>query len=228
MTKFCIDCGSTLLDNIKYCNKCGTKVSGIVGGNAGPDLLAGKRERVLGPTHQNKKYNILKSLLFAVPVILGIFILSKYLQDNLNPILAQQPTITNEVSYTNAIQNMKPVKIEIKNGKISIPLDEVINKKFVKFNYKIGQRNVPVTAFISGEGKLITAISVCEPCNSTSFHIKNDKLICNSCGTTWELNSLNGVSGSCQKFPPDPIPSTIVGNRILIDESHIKNWTPRI
>ena len=78
------------------------------------------------------------------------------------------------------------------------------------------------------DGKVITAISICEPCDSKSFHIKGSNLICNSCGTTWDLNNLDAISGSCGKYPPDPIQSRVVGNEIQIDEYLVTGWTRRV
>lgn len=69
---------------------------------------------------------------------------------------------------------------------------------------------------------------MCEPCNSTEFHIEGNNLICNSCGTTWNLNDLNAISGSCGRYPPDPIPSMVVGNEIQIDEYLVTNWKRRV
>lgn len=87
---------------------------------------------------------------------------------------------------------------------------------------------MPLLAYLSEEGRIITAISMCEPCNSTAFHINGNELICNSCGTTWELDNLDAISGSCGKYPPDPIPSRVVGNQIQISELSVANWQRRI
>lgn len=123
---------------------------------------------------------------------------------------------------------MFDVPSKVQNGKIIIPLDLLKERKFLAFNYTTERNNVPLLAYITGEGKILTAVSMCEPCNSTRFHIKGDKLVCNTCGSTWELNDLEAVSGSCGRYPPDALPNTIIGNDIQIDEQLVARWQRRI
>ncbi|MBI1806375.1 MAG: DUF2318 domain-containing protein, partial [Ignavibacteria bacterium] len=82
--------------------------------------------------------------------------------------------------------------------------------------------------FISPEGKLVTAIRICEPCNSHTFRIEGTELACGNCETRWKLNNLEGLQGSCQKYPPAPIASQVIGNEVQIDERLVKNWKTRI
>jgi hypothetical protein len=108
-----------------------------------------------------------------------------------------------------------------------LPLDVVKEKKFVKFDYAGSNYSTPLLAYLTEDGKAVTAISLCEPCDSKDFHIIGNSLICNSCGTTWDLNNLDAISGSCSKYPPDPIPSKVVGNEIQIDEYAVTSWVRR-
>ncbi len=39
-------------------------------------------------------------------------------------------------------------------------------------------------AYIAPDGKLVTAVSFCEPCRSTRFHVVGYNIFCNTCGTT--------------------------------------------
>jgi hypothetical protein len=123
---------------------------------------------------------------------------------------------------------MFDIPSRVEEGKIIIPLDVVKERKFVAFNYTTPTNVVPLLAYVSGEGKIVTAVSMCEPCNSKRFHMKGDKLICNSCGTTWEVDNLEAVSGSCGKYPPDALPNIVVGDQIQIDAQTVATWQRRV
>jgi uncharacterized membrane protein len=145
-----------------------------------------------------------------------------------NPVLKALPVVATPAQYSRAGKQMAAIQARIENGKVILPLEEVKEKQFVKFTYGDLVSGLPMLAYVSGEGKIVTAVSICEPCNSSAFHIKGDKLICNSCGSTWELNTLVPVSGSCGKYPPDVVPNTIVGKDIQIDEQIVAGWQRRV
>ena len=98
----------------------------------------------------------------------------------------------------------------------------------VAFTYAGKRRDVDMLAYINPQGKLVTSIAMCEPCNSKSFHTESQDTVCDNCGTRWNFTTLEGISGSCQKYPPDPIPSQIVGNDVRISTRLIENWKMRI
>ena len=143
-------------------------------------------------------------------------------------IIEKQPKVTGSITYPSTRFDLTYTLAFAKGDKIILPLDLVKEKKLVKFDFLSKGEKIPLLAYLTEDGKVVTAISMCEPCNSTAFHIIGDNIICNSCGTTWDLNNLNAVSGSCSKYPPDPLPSNVVGNEIQINKSLVDNWTRRI
>jgi len=114
------------------------------------------------------------------------------------------------------------------NGKISIPLDVVMEKKMVRFEYEGNGIRIPLLSYITQSGRVVTAVSMCEPCRSTRFHIKDKTIVCNACYTEWNLETLQGIKGGCLNYPPDIIPSKVEKNQILIDEKVVLNWKPRV
>jgi uncharacterized protein len=226
MAIFCTYCGNQLDETANFCTNCGNQI----GGSTTEKKLdfSTKREKVLG-NKKNTTGN--KGMIYSILAVLGILGFVAFfnsLPSRANPIIEKQPVVTKAFNYPNAPQRMSLTKATVRDGKIIIPLDTLKKEKFLKFNYASNNLNTPLLAYISGEGKVVTAISMCEPCNSTSFHIRGEKLVCNSCGTTWELDNLSGLDGSCQKYPPDALPSIIVGNEIQIDESVVAGWQRRI
>lgn len=227
MANFCDQCGKPVEPNMNFCSKCGAQLDGA----SSPKQqvrFQDKRERVL---NQKQSNHLFKKILIAVGILVSIWgglAFMKSLPSTANPIIESQPAVSAQLDYPDYSTQMQTVEVRSENGKIIVPLDMVKQKKFVTFNYSSTKGILPLLAYISEEGKIVTAVSVCEPCNSTRFHIRSDEIVCNSCGTTWKLNNLNGVSGACQKYPPDPIPSVVVGNEIQIDEATVASWDRRI
>jgi hypothetical protein len=232
MANFCSECGKPIAENANFCTSCGASITGKAPAKvpwqdkSRTDAFRDKREKVLGKQRPTKIRT--RTILW----IAGIALLGGWFYSNLpesgNPIIKASPVVVEAAQYPQYGQQMALIEPKVDNGKVIIPLDALKDKKFVKFNYGDPQFGIPLLAYISAEGKIVTAVSVCEPCNSTAFHIKGDKIVCNSCGSTWELNTLEAVSGSCGRYPPDAVPNTIVGNEIQIDEQIVARWQRRI
>jgi hypothetical protein len=178
--------------------------------------------------HQQKKRSR-----FRTPVIAGCIILAGvWVYVNLpkagNKTVNTQPVVAAGTKFPATDQQMVDIPSRVESGNIILPLDLVKEKKFVAFNYQMPNNTVPLLAYVSGEGKIVTAISMCEPCNSHRFHIKGDELICNSCGSKWKVDNLEAISGSCGKYPPDAIPNVVAGNEIQINAQLVANWQRRI
>lgn len=221
--KFCPECGTKLSNNIKFCPECGHRLfSPAVKDNHQKN---NKREKILPKSRSKfRTANIALTLGF-IGVIIIYFVTTGSKE---NEIIKKQPQVVSSIEYPARPTQMFTIQSRIDNGMIIIPLDVVKENKFVKFFYTGASSTVPLLAYISEEGKVITAISLCEPCDSKDFHIQGSELICNSCGTTWNLNNLETISGSCGKYPPDPIPSTVTGNEIQIDISSVASWQRRV
>jgi len=114
--------------------------------------------------------------------------------------------VTGRVDYTGQTISMVDIQAKVENGKISIPLDVVMEKKIVRFEYEGQGLKIPLLSYITLAGRVITAVSMCEPCRSTRFHIKDKTLVCNACYTEWNLDSLKGIRGGCIDYPPEVIP----------------------
>ncbi len=136
--------------------------------------------------------------------------------------------VMDKVNYSGVTVAMTPVEAAVGNGTLEIPLGTVKEKKLVSFSYLANGRKMPLMAYITPKGRLVTAVSICEPCKSTKFHIEGNQMVCNACGTRWDLESLEGVSGGCLAYPPDAFAHTVQGNKVMINEAAVANWRPRI
>ena len=92
----------------------------------------------------------------------------------------------------------------------------------------IENNGLPVLAYVAPSGRVVVAISLCEPCRSYSFHISGSELVCNSCFTRWDLDTLKGVGGGCLDYPPEELTVTVEGDLVRIDQSALEAWVPRV
>ncbi|MBO8167856.1 MAG: DUF2318 domain-containing protein [Thermoanaerobacteraceae bacterium] len=130
--------------------------------------------------------------------------------------------------YDGKTISMTDIENVVKDGKLIILLDEVIENKIIYTEYsKNGKRNA-VTSFITPAGRLVVAMAMCEPCRSERFHIEDNVLVCDTCGTRWYLNDLRGISGGCLQYPPEELPYEVRNGQILVPEDIVREWEPRI
>jgi uncharacterized membrane protein len=185
-----------------------------------------KRERVL---NERKRFpRILLALIIIALLLGGVTFWMMGRKTTANPKIASQQKVVEKVDYSGQTIPMTDIGAKVENGKISIPLDVVKEKKMVRFEYEGKGVKIPLLAYVTLAGRVVTAISMCEPCRSTRFHIQDKTLVCNACNTEWNLETLKGISGGCMNYPPEVIPSTIEKDRVLIEESVVLGWKPRV
>ena len=214
--KVCPQCQTKNDDASNSCKKCGFLMA--------RSNFKDKREKVLG---EKKSPRILISLII-IALLLGggVFWLIQR-KTTVNPKIASQQKVIERVDYSGQTIPMTDIGAKVENGKISIPLDVVKEKKMVRFEYEGKDVKIPLLAYVTLAGRVVTAISMCEPCRSTRFHIQDKALVCNACNTEWSLETLKGIKGGCMNYPPEVIPSTIEKDRILIEEKVVLDWKPR-
>ena len=184
-----------------------------------------KRERVLD--EKKRVPRILLALIIIALLLGGVTFWMMGRKTTANPKIASQQKVVEKVDYSGQTIPMTDIGAKVENGKISIPLDVVKEKKMVRFEYEGKGVKIPLLAYVTLAGRVVTAISMCEPCRSTRFHIQDKTLVCNACNTEWSLETLKGIKGGCMNYPPEVIPSTIEKDRVLIEESVVLGWKPR-
>ena len=215
----CPKCQTKNQDSSRFCRKCGFQLSG--------SSFQDKKEKVLGEKKRKHLWiPISLAVVAAVLVVVGYWVLQG--DTGVDSRVSSQPKVSEKVDYAGQTIRMVDISAKVEKGKISIPLDVVKEKKMVRFEYEGNGVKVPLLAYITESGKVITAVSMCEPCRSTRFHISDNKIVCNACATEWNLETLKGIQGGCLNYPPDVIPSTIEKDRIQIDEKIITQWRPRV
>ncbi len=215
--KICPTCQTKNGESNSSCKKCGTRFS--------DSSLQAKKEKVLGGK-KNVGW-VLPALVVAVIVLGGVAYWVIQGAFSKGPQIGSQKVLET-INYTGQTIGMTDVEAKVENGKISIPLEVVKEKKIVRFEYEGNGVKIPLLSYLTLAGRVVTAVSMCEPCKSTRFHIKDRTLVCNACYTEWNLDTLKGIQGGCMNYPPEVIPNTVEKDRILIDEKVVLDWKPRV
>jgi len=163
-----------------------------------------KREKFLRPKAKKKRSNPWTFALVIIALAVGVGVGSYLaLGGGGSDEVGTRTTVSEPVDYSTGRVEQRPIEAKVEDGYVVISLEEVKKNKLVGFLYpKIsipaayGSQAFPLLAYIAPSGRLITAVSLCEPCKSKEFHIEPDiTLTCNACGTKWELETLKGISG---------------------------------
>ncbi len=215
--KVCPECRTKNDEVSNFCKKCGFLMAG--------SSFKDKREKVLGEKKKSPWFFI--SLIVIAVVLGGVAFWIIHGKTTANPKIASQQKVMDRVDYAGQTIPMTDIVAKVEKGKISIPLDLVKEKKVVRFEYEGNGVKIPLLAYVTLAGRVVTAISMCEPCRSTRFHIQDKTLVCNACNTEWNLETLKGIQGGCLNYPPEVIPSMVEKDRVLIEEKVVLGWKPR-
>ncbi len=199
-----------------------------------PNERFDKKDKVLG--NKPKK----KSFIVPVVVVAGIALMAFAFLSNTKGGGSDAPNKgsfqVEAQNYDGQVVKMTDIKPEIKNGQVLVDLNTVKQNKIVRFelpNQQVTLPNgstfdfMPVTAYVSDKGRVVGAISFCEPCSGTRFRIEGQDLVCESCGTRWTLEDLKGISGGCTTYPPAEVNYQVDGNKLVFDEQELRSWQPR-
>lgn len=127
-----------------------------------------------------------------------------------------------------ALEQVPATTAATEGGKVSISEQEVREKKLVYWDYEEGNAKTPLLAYVTPSGAVKMAARMCEPCNGFSFRVEGNQLVCNSCGTRWDLETSKGISGGCQTFPPEVLEASVDGGKLLASEEDVASWKPRV
>jgi len=170
---------------------------------------------------------IIASTLFVILAVIGVFYVKS---SNSNQIVSRYEggdyRLNETFEYENSPISMTNIKSEIAGDKIKISLDKIKKNKLVYIDVK-GTDNA-LTAFITNAGRLVVAVAMCEPCRSTRFRIEEYNLVCETCGTRWNLNDLTGLSGGCPQYAPEGLPYKVKDNYVYVDKQVVYEWRPRM
>lgn len=209
------------------------------------DDLAAKRERF----EKSGRFPLRKVVIFASVVVvfalLGMVGWSKVQASKQVSSGVQVAAQTSDTSASSSAGSssggpvsMAPIALTVSGADASFAVADVQKSTLAAMKYTrktplagewqdITGGQIPLISYVAPSGNLVVATSFCEPCKSTSFHIEGNTLVCDTCFTKWDLNTLQGVSGGCTAYPPQALKAQQQGGNIVVATADLENWTPR-
>jgi uncharacterized protein len=221
--RYCTNCGIELKEGAKFCSECGTAADAA--GVSQPEKVQNTIRAQRADTSPKAKRVILG--LFALIILILVFIFINFLTVEEHGVIAGQATVGSGVDYANRTVEMIDIPSRVEDGFLVFSLDDVRRHELIKVEYQSATATVPVLAYISPKGRLVTAISISEPCNATRFTIIDNTIKCNNCPANWELSTMKALA-CCPNNPPDPIPSQVTGNEVRVAVTTLEQWRRRL
>lgn len=137
---------------------------------------------------------------------------------------------TGSRSYIGRVVKMTAIEPSVEGDRVVIPLEQLDAHEIVSF--EIDNRDgfaVPMMAYITPSGRIFTGSSMCEPCQGRSFFLAGETLVCETCRTTYTIESHEFISGSpaCGKYPPVYMPPVVENGMVRIALDDILQWQIR-
>lgn len=212
----CRQCGSDLPAGSSICPTCGSAFRAEE-----PERTKSEKS----PRGVVKRWALRGALILVLVGGIGMFL--DQLLRTYHPVIEQQPTVAMVTVYSEPQVRSTPIEATMEGGFLSIPLMAVREHRIVRFSDPERIQEVPLIAYITPQGKLVTAMSKSEHCGSTDFYLSGNNIHCAGCPSYWNMASLEAYA-CCQKYYPDPIPSTVVGDQVRIDPAVIRSWKSRL
>lgn len=122
-------------------------------------------------------------------------------------------------------QNNEPIKAtwiepQVAADTVSIPASEVENDRNVHFNLKTQSADMNFMAYVL-DGETFVRANVCPPCRSIGFTLEKDTLICDTCATTFEAKTGEGIMGACVSYPKASVPYELENGNIVMNSADL-------
>ena len=142
------------------------------------------------------------------------------------PVLVLLAMILSTVACSgNSAQSNKPIKAtwiepQVVGDTVSIPVSKVENNKIVDFKLVTLGGNIAFMAYELG-GEVYVRSNVCPPCRSVGFSLQGDTLVCDTCLTTFNAKTGDGIEGACVDFPKASVPYEISDGNIVMKSNDL-------
>lgn len=110
----------------------------------------------------------------------------------------------------------KWITATVSGNQVSIPQSDVDTYTNVHFNVPTSYGQLAFMAY-NLNGETYVRANVCPPCNSIGFTLNDGILVCDSCGTTFEAATGNGISGGCVAYPKEEVAYTVQNGQIVMN-----------
>ncbi len=205
----CPKCGSQQVSSAIVCLNCGTTLRTIV------------------KTPQQKAIKTVSLIILAAVLISGIGYFFATINRTYHPVIDHQPSIGYGVQPSANRINSTMVTAVMDGNDIVFPSDQVTSYRIISVNDPEGIQTVPLLAYLTTRGKIVTAMSISESCRSNDFYLEGETIHCANCPSYWNMESLEAYA-CCQKYYPEPIPSTMSNGMVRINKDVLRQWRTRL
>ena len=92
------------------------------------------------------------------------------------------------------------IQPQVTGDTVSIPVSEVVENGNVHFNLKTQGQDMNFMAYVL-DGETFVRANVCPPCRSIGFSLEGAMLVCDTCATTFNARTGEGIGGACVNYP---------------------------
>lgn len=212
----CPSCGSALAGQERFCPSCGTALS-----PAGPQTGT--------TTAQSGTFGFARvgAILILVLLALGLFLYLQFLRPGMHPVIRDQPVVTESVTIDSSEIGMTEITAVEEGEDLTFPVADVLRYRLIRFHHLGGKTPRYVLAYLTPDGRVVTAISYSDNCRSTDFFLKGREIYCANCPSHWDMVTMEAMA-CCGKFYPDPIPSRVENGYVRIPRREVEGWAGRL
>ena len=102
---------------------------------------------------------------------------------------------------TNTVVKATWIEPELVGDTIAIPVSEINNNQIIHFNLVSSPDKQMAFMVYDLSGEIYARANVCPPCRSVGFSLSGDTLICDTCKTTFDAETGEGIKGGCVGYP---------------------------
>ncbi|MFZ4619719.1 MAG: Fe-S-containing protein [Bacteroidota bacterium] len=205
----CPNCGSQQLSSAIVCLNCGTTL------------------KVIPQSSQQRSIKIVSLVILAAVLISGIGYFFATIGRTYHPVIDHQPTVGYGVKPSEEKIMSTMITASMDGNDIVVNAEQLKNFRIVRIKDPEGIQPVPVLIYLTPRGKIVTAMSISESCRSDDFYLQGENIHCANCPSYWNMESLEAYA-CCQKYYPDPIPSSMISGQIRIDKQAVQQWRTRL
>jgi nitrite reductase/ring-hydroxylating ferredoxin subunit len=127
-----------------------------------------------------------------------------------------------QASANSTTVKQSTIKAQISGDTVSVPLSDVDTLTNTRFIVTTASSNLSFMAY-KYDNKLYVRADICPPCNSRSFTLVNDTLVCDSCGTVFKAQTGEGVRGACVKYAKQLVNYQLQDGNIVMKSTDLQN-----
>jgi len=125
------------------------------------------------------------------------------------------PTSTSPPTPPSGPIKAKWIEPQVAGDTVTIPVSEVENNWNIHFKLQAQSGDINFMASIV-DGEVYVRANACPPCGSIGFSLQEDILVCDTCRTTFEAKTGDGIEGACVDYPKAPVPYEITDGNIVM------------